>query len=83
MNDPDGRRVSVGVGNARLYGSSRRNADSITTRADDGDFKRTLAKNFAINPGSNPLLFVVKKNASVLKNLLDWVCWVAQDKDDE
>ena len=83
MHDPDGRRVSVGVGNARLYGSSRRNADSITTRADDGDFKRTLAKNFAINPGSNPLLFVVKKNASVLKNLLDWVCWVAQDKDDE
>jgi hypothetical protein len=83
MNDPDGRRVSVGVGNARLYGSSRRNADSITTRADDGDFKRTLAKNFAINPGSNPLLFVVKKNDSVLKNLLDWVTWVAQDKDDE
>jgi len=83
MNDPDGRRVSIGVGNARLYGSNRRNADSITTRADDGDFKGTLAKNFAINPGSNPLLFVVKKNGSVLKNLLDWVCWVAQDKDDE
>lgn len=83
MNDPDGRRVSVGVGNARLYGSSRRNADSITTRADDGDFKRALAKNFAINPGSNPLLFVVKKNGSVLKNLLDWVTWVAQDKDEE
>jgi len=83
LNDPDGRRVSVGVGNARLYGTSRKNADSITTRADDGDFKRTLARNFAINPGSNPLLFVVKKNASVLKNLLDWVRWVAQDKDDE
>jgi len=83
MKDPDGRRVSVGVGNARHYGPSRKNADSITTRADDGDFKRTLAKNFAINPGSNPLLFVIKKNGSVLKNLLDWVTWVAQDKDDE
>jgi len=83
MNDPDGRRVSVGVGNARLYGASQRNADSITTRADAGDFKRTLAKNFAINPGSNPLLFVVKKNGSVLENLLDWVRWVAQDKDEE
>lgn len=82
LNHPDGRRVAVGVGDARLYGGSRRNADSITTRADAGDFKRALAKNFAINPGSNPLLFVVKKNGSVLKNLLDWVRWVAQDKDE-
>jgi len=83
MNNQDGRRVSVGVGNTLRYGPSKRNADSITTRADDGDFKRNLAKNFGINPGSNPLLFVVKKNGSVLKNLLDWVRWVAQDKDDE
>lgn len=48
-------------------------ADSITTRADNGDFKRAVANNFAINPGGNPLLFVVKKNVSVLRNLLDWV----------
>jgi len=58
-------------------------ADSITTRADDGDFKRQVAKNFAINPGGHPLLFVVKKNGSVLKNLLSWVEWAANARDDQ
>ncbi len=80
INDPAGRRVSVGVGNQRLYGPGPK-ADSVTTRADNGDFKRGLARNIAIHPGGNPLLFVVKKNGSVLRNLLSWVRWVAQDKD--
>ncbi|MEZ4266638.1 MAG: hypothetical protein R3F39_09690 [Myxococcota bacterium] len=79
LNDPRGARVSVGVGDSRLYDQTPI-ADSITTRADDGDFKRTLAKNFAINPGGHPLLFVVKKNGSVLKNLLGWVRWAAHSK---
>ena len=79
--DPENRRVPVGVGDAKRYGLGPK-ADSITTRADGGDFKRTLANNFAINPGGHPLLFVVKKNGSVLRNLLGWVKWVAEDKDD-
>lgn len=58
-------------------------ADSITTRADDGDFKRQVANNFAINPGGHPLLFVIKKNNSVLKNLLKWVAWAANKRDEE
>ena len=58
-------------------------ADSITTRADDGDFKRQVANNFAINPGGHPLLFVIKKNNSVLKNLLNWVAWAANTLDEE
>jgi len=62
---------------------SRPRADSITTRADNGDFKRTVARHFAINPGGNPLLFVVKKNASVLRNLLNWIAWAARSRDDE
>ncbi|MCB9789039.1 MAG: Z1 domain-containing protein [Deltaproteobacteria bacterium] len=82
LNSLDGGSVRVGVGDAMRYGVAPV-ADSITTRADDGDFKRTLAKNFAINPGGHPLLFVVKKNASVLKNLLDWVRWAARDKDEK
>lgn len=78
----DGRRVTVGVGNPELY-SNHPLADSITTRSDDGDFKRSIANNFAINPGGNPLLFVVKKNGSVLRNLMNWVKWVAQDTDED
>ena len=58
-------------------------ADSITTRADNGDFKRQVANNFAINPGGHPLLFVIKKNNSVLKNLLHWVAWAANKLDEE
>lgn len=76
--DPDALVRRIGVG---LIDPSPR-ADSITTRADDGDFKRQVARNFAINPGGHPLLFVVKKNGSVLRNLLGWVRWAATAKDE-
>ena len=45
--------------------------DSVTTRADD--FKSGLAKNFSIQIGGNEILFVIKKNASVLHHLLNWI----------
>ncbi len=76
---PDAPLERLGVG---MIDPSPR-ADSITTRADDGDFKRQVARNFAINPGGNPLLFVVKKNASVLRNLLSWVRFAADAKDEQ
>jgi hypothetical protein len=59
----------------------RPRANAITTRANNGDFQRQVANQFAIHPGGPPLLFVVKKNHSVLKNLLNWVEWVAQGSD--
>jgi hypothetical protein len=70
---------TVGVG--RIAPGLR--PDTITNRTDDGDFKRTVAERFQINPGGNPLLFVIKKNASVLRNLLEWVEWAANSKDSE
>ena len=54
------------------YGTNAR-ADSVTNRNDNGDFSRQVARHFAIQPGGNPLLFVVKKQATVLKNLLGWI----------
>ncbi len=51
--------------------------DYVTNRADNGDFNRTVANNLGINPGGRPLLFVVKKNVSVLRNLQSWVDRVA------
>jgi hypothetical protein len=39
-----------------------------------------VANNFGINPG-RLLLFVVKKNARVLQNLLDWVKWASNSYD--
>ena len=64
---------AIGVG--RIAPGLRPN--TITNRNDDGDFKRTVAERFQINPGGAPLLFVIKKNVSVLKNLLEWVEWAA------
>jgi hypothetical protein len=57
--------------------------NTITTRQDDGDFNLAVARNFNIAPGGTPLLFVIKKNGSVLKNLLDWVRSTATTKDAE
>ena len=79
QTSPDAPIKSVGAG---LFDGSPK-ADSITTRADDGDFKRQVANSFAINPGGHPLLFAIKKNNSVLKNLLNWVAWAANTRDEE
>lgn len=57
--------------------------DYVTNRADNGDFSRTVANNLGINPGVRPLLFVVKKNVSVLRNLLSWVDRVANTRESE
>lgn len=47
--------------------------DYVTNRADDGDFKLSVVKNLGISPGGRPLLFVVKKNGPVLRNIIKWV----------
>ncbi|HEY0024814.1 MAG TPA: Z1 domain-containing protein [Longimicrobium sp.] len=85
--DRNGANLGAGLSNITRIGvgllDGAPKADSITTRADDGDFKRNVANSFAISPGGNPLLFVIKKNASVLENLLGWVRWAANAKDEQ
>jgi hypothetical protein len=68
-------KTIVGVGK---YDQSPQ-LDSVTTRASNGDFSKAAARGFSIHPGGAPLLFVVKKNASVLRNLLEWVAFAAKD----
>ncbi len=53
-------------------------ADTITTRGEHGDFRTAVARNFSTNPGGNPLIFVVKKNTTILRNLHNWVISAAQ-----
>lgn len=48
-------------------------ADTITTRLENGDFKKAVAENFRVSIGKVPLLFVVKKNVTVLTHLVKWV----------
>ena len=55
--------------------------DSVTTLKND--FSTKIARNFAISVGRAPTIFVVKKNASVLRNLLSWVKSFGTDTDRE
>ncbi|SEN68733.1 Z1 domain-containing protein [Pseudomonas sp. NFACC39-1] len=48
--------------------------NSATTRAENGDFSKAIAKHFhGISPEERPWLFVVKKQKTVLTALLDWI----------
>ena len=59
----------VGVG--EIDGSIH--ANTGTNRTERGDFSTAVATQWGIHPGGLPLLFVVKKNVSVLSNLLGWI----------
>lgn len=61
--------VSTGVG--EIDPSIR--TDCATTRAGNGDFNVRVARNYAIRPDQRPWLFVIKKNKTVLTNLLRWL----------
>jgi hypothetical protein len=65
----DGRRKPIGVGgiNPRLI------VDSLTAATPNGDFSIQIRKQANFAPLSQPCLFVVKKNASILKNLNRWI----------
>ena len=67
----EGEMKSIGVGLVDSDPALR--PDYLTNRADNGDFSRTVANTMGINPGGRPLLLVIKKNPSVLRNLLFWI----------
>lgn len=62
----------IGVG---LHSEADRTiANSMTTSMENGDFSKKFANQLGINFATpQPFLFVVKKNASVLKNLDKWL----------
>lgn len=39
---------------------------------DEGDFSQLVANRLNIPIGKNPIVFVIKKNKSILENLIDW-----------
>lgn len=60
------------IGVATLPNEGYINVDTFTTQDDGGDFSRAFAQQLGgVQPGSDrPMLFVVKKNVSVLRNLI-------------
>lgn len=60
----------IGVG--KIY--SLLAAHSLTTNEINGDFNRKASESSGINiRGNDPIILVIKKNASVMKNLLSWL----------
>lgn len=57
--------------------------NSATTRAENGDFNKSIAKHFhGISPEERPWLFVVKKQKTVLTELLNWIRTRVADSSD-
>lgn len=67
----------IGVGKTPLPDGERLHIHSLTSSADNGDFRRTVAQQIGVMVGGDPVVLVVKKNGSVLRNLLQWVLHVA------
>ncbi|MEW7277872.1 Z1 domain-containing protein [Aquimarina sp. 2201CG1-2-11] len=60
----------IGVGKIDRYVA----AHSLTSNAPNGDFRKNIAETVNINlKGSDPVVLVIKKNNSVLKNLIEWL----------
>lgn len=55
-------------------GKNNRNQRPFSVTTVDGDFNKQYATQlqFEIEHSANPLIFVVKKNVSVIKNLIEW-----------
>jgi hypothetical protein len=69
LHRTDGARRAVGVGLI----PPRLNVGSLTLATSNGDFNVGFARQANFAPMAQPCLFVVKKNASILKNLNDWI----------
>lgn len=65
-----GQRRNIGVG--RLLGTHPL-VDSLTTSEIGGDFGKVVARGANFTPAERPFVFVIKKNASILRNLNTWI----------
>lgn len=76
------KNLRMGVGN--LPGEEFITVHSLTSSNDRGDFNKTVASQVGVLPGGNdPIILVVKKNKSVLKNLINWAISVRGQEDTE
>lgn len=73
--DTANKRVGVG----KLLGEPLHRAISSTSAAESGDFNRRVANQFNVRMGGDPMIMVVKKNGSVLRNLIRWARALSPD----
>jgi hypothetical protein len=76
----DQSNVRMGVG--RQPGAKLYHASSLTNSSDNGDFKMSVANQVGVAPGgADPVVLVVKKNKSILTNLIRWATLILQQED--
>lgn len=62
----------IGVGHYETNTDIYSLTSSYYKSGDEGDFSQAVANRLNIPLGKNPIVFVIKKNKSILENLIDW-----------
>lgn len=62
----------IGVGKNKVNTDIYSLTSSYYKKNDEGDFSQSVANRLNIPIGKNPVVFVIKKNKSILENLIDW-----------
>lgn len=62
----------IGVGKYKANTDIYSLTSSYYKTGDEGDFSQSVANRLNIPIGKNPVVFVIKKNKSILENLIDW-----------
>lgn len=62
----------IGVGKYKSETDIYSLTSSYYKSGDEGDFNQKIATRLNIPIGRNPVVFVIKKNKSILENLIDW-----------
>lgn len=62
----------IGVGNYTVGTDIYSLTSAYYNSGDEGDFSQAVANRLNIPIGKNPVVFVIKKNKSILENLIDW-----------
>lgn len=76
IREKENRVIGVGINRfnnsqkpvPEIYGFT----SSYYKNGDEGDFSQSIANTLNIPIGKNPVVFVIKKNKSILENLIDW-----------
>jgi len=76
----DMENLRTGVG--KLVGEELISVHSLTSSEDNGDFSKKVAQQVGVLPGgADPVILVVKKQKSVLSNLIKWAISVRGQRD--
>lgn len=68
----NGENKIIGVGKYKVDTDIYSLTSSFYRTGDEGDFNQSIANRLNIPIGKNPVVFVIKKNKSILENLIDW-----------